>query len=156
MRGEAAGIGTAVTVVSVLVVGLTVALLALAVLLRGRDLGITAIVAAGLGILVVWTFTHAPVAYELNGETLTVRFRSGSKQFGPVVSCRPAEEPISFARRLWGNGGLFAITGLYQDKTQGRFRAFVTDPHRLVLVQTAQDEKIVISPSNAPEWKATR
>ena len=78
MRGEAANISTTVAVVTVLVVVLTVALIVLAVMLRGRDFGIVAVVAAGLGAIAVWTFVRAPVAYELTGDTLTIELRFGS------------------------------------------------------------------------------
>lgn len=156
MRGDAASLSTTLVVVTVFVVLLTVALIAFAVVLRGRDFGIVAVVAAGLGVIAVWAFLRAPVAYDLVGDTLTVELRIGSKRFGPVASCRPLEEGMSYATRLWGNGGLFAVTGLYRDKVHGRFRAFVTDPNRLVLVRTVDDDKIMISPSNTSEWNYTR
>lgn len=156
MRGDAAGLSVGVLVVTGLVVGVEVGLIVLAIFLRGRDYGVTGIVAVVLLVLIVWSLLRAPVAYQLSSDTLTVQFRVGFRQFGPVVSCRPAEEPVSFAVRVRGNGGLFGVTGLYRDKRHGRFRAFVTDPGRLVLVRTADEQTIVISPANAAEWVYSR
>jgi hypothetical protein len=156
MRGDVASVSASVLVVTGLIVALAVGFIIAAVFLRGKDYGVMAIVAAVLCIILIWAFVRAPVAYELNGDTLTIELRVGSRQFGPIASCRPADEPVSFAVRVWGNGGLFAVTGLYRDKAHGSFRAFVTDPKRLVLVQTVSDEKIVISPSNTAEWVYSR
>jgi len=52
---------------------------------------------------------------------------------------------LSFSLRLFGNGGLFAITGYFRDSKLGMYRAYVTDPQRcVVLVFT--NRVIVISP----------
>ena len=49
--------------------------------------------------------------------------------------------------RVFGNGGLFSITGVYRNKKIGRYRAFVTDPRScVVLVQTTG--ALVVSPEN--------
>jgi hypothetical protein len=47
--------------------------------------------------------------------------------------------------RLFGNGGLYSITGIYRNATLGRYRAFVTDPKRAVVLRTA-GRVIVVSP----------
>ncbi len=49
--------------------------------------------------------------------------------------------------RLFGNGGLFSITGLYQNKTLGRYRAFVTDPKRSVVLRLPK-RTVVLSPED--------
>lgn len=36
--------------------------------------------------------------------------------------------------RLFGNGGLFSISGLFRNRTLGRYRAFATDPGRAVVL----------------------
>ena len=55
--------------------------------------------------------------------------------------------------RLLGNGGIFAITGWFQNRTLGRYRAFVTDPKRAIAL-TFQDRVIVISPDQPEQFAA--
>jgi hypothetical protein len=47
--------------------------------------------------------------------------------------------------RTFGNGGGFSITGLYYNKRLGSYRAFVTDPHRTVVLRYA-NRRVVVSP----------
>lgn len=51
--------------------------------------------------------------------------------------------------RLCGNGGLFSVSGFYRNQMLGTFRAFVTDPHRAVILHYSS-RTVVISPA-APE-----
>jgi hypothetical protein len=110
------------------------------------------LLALALALALGWAYLRTPVGYEMRGDRLIVHLRVGSKRFGPVIDYEPVTEPISFAVRLWGNGGLFAVTGLYRNRVYGRFRAYVTNLESLVLVETRDAEKIVISPANAEAW----
>jgi hypothetical protein len=60
-------------------------------------------------------------------------------------------EPEAMRRsiRTFGNGGLFSFTGWFRNKVLGAYRAFVTDPHRAVVLHFTR-RTIVVSPS-APE-----
>jgi Bacterial PH domain len=49
--------------------------------------------------------------------------------------------------RLFGNGGLFSFTGIFRSPKLGRYRAFVTDPSRTVVLQFAE-RVVVISPAD--------
>jgi len=51
--------------------------------------------------------------------------------------------------RTFGNGGLFSFTGFFRNKALGAYRAFVTDPHRTVVL-CFPSRNMVVSPS-APE-----
>lgn len=51
--------------------------------------------------------------------------------------------------RLFGNGGLYSITGIFQSATLGRYRAFVTDPKRAVVLRF-ETRAVALSPA-APE-----
>jgi hypothetical protein len=94
-------------------------------------------------------FLTAPVAYELDRGVLTIVMRAGRRSFGPVVACSRVESKPSLTLRLWGNGGVFAGTGIYWNRTWGVFRAYVTAGSYAdyVLVQT-QDKKVLISPED--------
>jgi len=58
-------------------------------------------------------------------------------------------DPSAMTRslRVFGNGGLFAITGLFQNATLGRYRAYVTDPKQAVVLRTP-GRVVVVSPAS--------
>lgn len=95
-------------------------------------------------------YLTAPVAYILDQEQLVVIRRVNSKTFAPVIRCVSIEhDKPAFTLRLWGNGGLFAGTGIFWNKRYGLFKAYVTTGKRshLVLVETPAD-RVIISPEN--------
>lgn len=49
--------------------------------------------------------------------------------------------------RTWGNGGMFAIAGHFAGSGLGRYRAFVTDPNRTVIVESGRGI-VVVSPDD--------
>lgn len=49
--------------------------------------------------------------------------------------------------RLFGNGGFFSFTGVFQSSKLGRYRAFVTDPARCVILRFS-DRVVVVSPAD--------
>jgi hypothetical protein len=53
--------------------------------------------------------------------------------------------------RLFGNGGLFSFTGVFQSAALGRYRAFVTDPARCVILRFS-DRVVVVSPADPPAF----
>lgn len=101
-------------------------------------------------------FLGAPVAYEITPDkALLVKFRVGRRIFFHVKEYHLAREgEILFGLRLWGNGGLFAVTGLRWNRApeKGFFWAYVTDLTKLVVVELENGKKIVISPENAEQW----
>lgn len=56
-------------------------------------------------------------------------------------------EALRGSIRLFGNGGLFSFTGLFRSPKLGRYRAYVTDPARTVVLRFA-DRVVVISPAD--------
>jgi hypothetical protein len=109
-----------------------------------------------LAIIVLFCYLSAPIAYELNGIHLTVISRINKKVFGPIRkgSFVDNEKP-SFGLRLWGNGGLFAGTGIFWNKKYGIFRAYISTGVRsnLILIETSAT-KIIISPEKPEEFIA--
>jgi hypothetical protein len=53
---------------------------------------------------------------------------------------------MSCSLRIWGNGGLYSITGYYHSKALGRYRAFVTDP-ACAVVLSLPNRTVVVSPA---------
>jgi len=109
-----------------------------------------------LAVMVVLCYLSAPVAYAIKGDQLLIITRIGSKNFGPVSRCSYVyEDKPSFGIRLWGNGGLFAGTGIFWNKKYGIFRAYVTTGSKayLVLVDTPAT-RVVITPENPDQFIA--
>jgi hypothetical protein len=92
-------------------------------------------------------------AYEASPSGLTIVFHLGSKQFGPVVRAGRVKKSTDRSIRLWGNGGLFAGTGIFWNGTWGIFRAYVANSDRIsmVLVET-QSGNVLVSRENPAEF----
>lgn len=74
----------------------------------------------------------------------------------PLDSLRSAwaaPDAMSGSLRLFGNGGLFSITGLFRSPRLGSYRAFVTDP-RLAVVLDLGDRKVVVTPESPDAFLA--
>lgn len=56
--------------------------------------------------------------------------------------------------RVFGNGGLFGISGYYRNGVIGRYRAFGTDPSRAVVLEFAE-RKLVVTPDVPAEFEAS-
>ena len=108
---------------------------------------------AGLfvGLIALVCYLLTPIAYETTGEQLTVLLRVGKKSFGPIIGAAPLSGRWPFTLRLLGNGGLFAGTGIYWNRTHGVFHAYVTSARlQDAVLITTTTHKVVISPE-APQ-----
>lgn len=54
--------------------------------------------------------------------------------------------------RLFGNGGLFGISGWFWNRRIGRFRAYATDPQRAVLLCYRDGAKVVLTPHDVQHF----
>ncbi|HRT56219.1 MAG TPA: PH domain-containing protein [Candidatus Paceibacterota bacterium] len=72
---------------------------------------------------------------------------------GDLQSARQDPEALKGAVRMAGNGGFLAITGWFYSKRLGKYRAFVTDPARSVVLEF-KNRKVVVSPED-PEGLIT-
>jgi hypothetical protein len=54
--------------------------------------------------------------------------------------------------RLFGNGGLFGISGWFWNRRIGRFRAYATDPERVVLLRYGDGKKVVVTPHDVQHF----
>jgi hypothetical protein len=87
--------------------------------------------------------------YELSGDALHVRRLLWTTRVPLQGVERVWHDGTAMRRslRIFGNGGLFAITGLFRNSVLGRYRAFATDPSRAVVVRAAS-RVIVLSPAD--------
>lgn len=113
--------------------------------------------AAVLGVTILLCYLYAPVSYELTRNQLRVFSRVHTKVFGPVLRCSAVAGKLPMGIRLWGNGGLFAGTGIFWNRKYGIFRAYVTraKTEDLVLIETPST-KIIISPERPDRFLGSK
>lgn len=113
-----------------------------------RHLWIWRLAMVGTPLLVIL----ATLPFLVRGYTLTSRslvvHRLGFDTTLPLDDLRGVRgvaDEIRGSLRLFGNGGLFAITGWYWNRRLGRYRAFATDPGRGVLLEFGRG-KLLVTP----------
>jgi len=148
MTQPSAPMSTAIRCITGVVLVMMVAFLIAGLKVCGLLLG-----GVALATVVFFCYLHAPIAYEVTGDQLTVRFRMGQKVFPGVTGCATLTARPPMGLRLWGNGGLFAATGIFWSRAYGVYRAYVTSARYqdYVLVET-RTQKILISPENPQEF----
>src|SRR6185436_1056036 len=106
--------------------------------------------ATGLPVLIVVLSALFVVRrYTIDGGVLRIR-RLLWDTVVPLDSLRRAwssPEAMRGSLRLFGNGGLFSITGLFRNRPLGYYRAFAMDP-KLSVVLDFPDRKVVITPES--------
>jgi hypothetical protein len=144
MTQATAPMSPAIKFITGLVLAMTAAILMAAAKVCGLLLG-----GAALAAIIFCCYLYAPIAYELSGDQLSVQFRVGQKVFTAVTRCSTLTARPPRGLRLWGNGGLFAATGIFWNKAYGVYRAYVTSARYqdYVLVETPT-RKILISPED--------
>lgn len=107
-----------------------------------------AIVLIGLPPLIAAvTFAGSVRGYTLTEDAITVRRGLWNTRL-PLAGLRSVRgdvDAMSGSARVFGNGGLFSITGRYWNRKLGWYRAYATDPSRAVVLRYA-DRTIVITP----------
>lgn len=58
-----------------------------------------------------------------------------------------SSDAVARSLRLFGNGGLLSISGLFRNKRLGLYRAFAADPKRAVVLEFAT-RKVVLTPES--------
>jgi hypothetical protein len=89
--------------------------------------------------------------YTVTPDALLVRrlFWTTRLPLSGLHSAQVEPEAMRRSIRTFGNGGLFSFTGWFRNAALGGYRAFVTDPHRTVVLHFPA-RTVVVSPS-APE-----
>jgi hypothetical protein len=100
-------------------------------------------------VIVAIAALYVVTGYELDDTTLYVRRLLWATPV-PLGGLRHAwHDPSAMYRsiRLFGNNGLYAVTGIYQNSTLGRYRAFLTDRAQAVVLQLGS-RVVVVSPAH--------
>ena len=69
-----------------------------------------------------------------------------------LVAVTGVPEGLRGSLRLFGNGGLFAICGWFWNRRIGRFRAYATDPGRVVLLRYRDGRRVVVTPHDVQHF----
>jgi len=69
-----------------------------------------------------------------------------------LVAVTGEPEGLRGSLRLFGNGGLFGISGWFWNRRFGRFRAYATDPGRVVLLRYQDGKKVVVTPHDVQHF----
>ena len=92
--------------------------------------------------------------YTLTDESIEVR-RLGWSTVLPLaglVGVSGEPDGMRGSLRLFGNGGLFGISGWFWNRRLGRFRAYATDPQRAVLLAYRDGSKVVVTPGDVQHF----
>jgi hypothetical protein len=94
-------------------------------------------------------FLFVVTVYEVGPTELRVQRLLWSTRIPLAGITRAWHDPGVMKRslRVFGNGGLYSITGLYQNRLLGRYRAFVTDPKHSIVLGIPK-RLVVVSPAD--------
>jgi hypothetical protein len=104
-------------------------------------------------LIVVATFAGRVRGYTLTEDAITVRRGMWSTRL-PLAGLRSVAGDSGAMRgavRVFGNGGLFSISGRFWNRKLGWYRAFATDASRAVVLRYA-DRTIVITPHDPQQF----
>jgi Bacterial PH domain len=93
--------------------------------------------------------------YELEATELLIRRLLWSTRLSLLKLREAWADPTAMKRslRLFGNDGLFSITGLFWNRRLGRYRAFATAPSNAVVLKLA-DRIVVVTPERPDDFLA--
>ena len=100
-------------------------------------------------LVLVITLLFVVRSYQLDGAALRVQRLLWTTDV-PIAGLERAwHDPRAMSRstRIFGNGGLFGISGWFYSRALGRYRAFVTDPSRAVVMRM-HSGAVVVSPGD--------
>ena len=91
--------------------------------------------------------------YSIHGESIFVQrlFWSTRLSLAGLQSVKFRPDVVRGSTRTFGNGGFFSFTGYYRNKDLGSYRAFVTDPKRVVVLRFPKGA-VILSPDSPEEF----
>lgn len=109
-------------------------------------------------LIIVLCYLYSIKGYSIDHHSIHIYRPIGTKsykldQFTEIITGL-SHIKKSLTLRLWGNGGLFSITGLFWNKKLGKFKAYLSDPSKCIILIGAT-QKIAISPDPPEEFVKT-
>jgi hypothetical protein len=91
--------------------------------------------------------------YSVSGDSISIErlFWSTRLPVAGLQSVRFEPDALRGSIRTFGNGGFFSITGYYWNKRLGSYRAFVTDPKRIVVLRFPK-QAVILSPDSPEDF----
>jgi hypothetical protein len=136
-------------------VSVLVALMLAGLLMGPRQLLVWQVAMVGVPLAVLLTSVPFMVrGYTLTESHIEVR-RLGWSTLLPLaglVAVTGEPQGLRGSLRLFGNGGLFGISGWFWNRRIGRFRAYATDPGRTVLLRYRDGKNVVVTPHDVQHF----
>jgi hypothetical protein len=153
-RFDAAPFSLSLKVITVGATAILAAMMLLApraVVHQGAELvarGITLVLVFGPPLMIGGALLFMVRGYELGPGVLLVRRLFWTTRVPLAGFERAWHDPQAMrgSRRLFGNSGLFSITGVFRNKPLGTYRAFVTNPGQAVVIRLAS-RAVIVSPA---------
>jgi hypothetical protein len=91
--------------------------------------------------------------YSVSGDSIFIErlFWSTRLPVAGLQSVRFEPDAVRGSIRAFGNGGFFSVTGYYWNKRLGSYRAYVTDPRRIVVLRFSK-RAVVLSPDSPEDF----
>jgi hypothetical protein len=106
-------------------------------------------------IIYLITFLYRPVAYTINGDSISIKRLIGSKNIAlsDIANVTAIErKQLRWAVRLFGVGGLFGYWGTFTNGQFGRMTWYATNLNKAVMIETKKGKRIVITPDTAADF----
>ncbi len=103
--------------------------------------------------ILVGTVPFVVRSYTIQNDTLLIRrlFWDTRIDLSGLRAVRFDPAALKWSIRTCGNSGLFSITGWYWNRQLKAYRAYATDPARVVVL-TFDTRRIVVTPENPEEF----
>ena len=103
---------------------------------------------AAVWVMMLALFAFGPSGYSFESHDLVVHRRAWSSErisLSGLTGVRMGPDLMRGSIRTFGNGGIFGFTGWFYNSKLGRYRVWVTDPKRVVVLEFGE-RRIAVSP----------
>ena len=136
-------------------VALLLALVLIGVLVGPRQSWVWRMAMVGLPLVIlVGSLLFMVRGYVLTESQIAVQRHAWSTvlPFAGLAAVSGEPQGLQGSLRLFGNGGLFGISGWFWNRRIGRFRAYATDPERAVLLRYRDGRKVLVTPHDVQHF----
>ena len=109
-------------------------------------MALPALILAGAALFIIRSYSIQP-----NGLAIRRLLWTTQLSLSGLQSAELMPGVMRSSLRLFGNGGLFSITGWYRNRALGSYRAFVTDLTKTVVLRFPT-RTVVVSPANPEQF----
>jgi hypothetical protein len=116
---------------------------------------IVTIVLLFLPLLLLITLLFTIRGYIITPNALLIKrlFWNSSVDLSGLISVEVDPAAMNGSIRIFGNGGMFSITGYFRNKKLGNYRAFAVNPKNSVVLKFFK-RTIIVTPANPQDFKS--